>query len=353
MKKLSLLVFLLLLIALPARADDLPRFSRLTDAVEYLDAQTQFCPDQIEFYLDNLDSYSLDDASFPEAVRDLAGQYRATTWYLGDQVTVEFEYYPGMYILSAFLTHTQDSLTGDLLKAAQVAQQVIDEGQSRFTSDYETVRYLHDWLCEHVNYKAMPDERPTMPRVCGALGALVDGEANCQGYSDAFRLLARLAGLQVRKQSGVDGNGELHDWNVVCLRGEWYIVDTTWDDVEDGDAWHYAYMNVGRDVCNYTWDEARSVAPVSGTTDSDLWYYTRENACFDSLDALAQAAYAARSEQGQRVYYGAVTQSDLDWEHLSDAVLDLTNRRGKAASWYIWCANRAQNTYYWLEWTKW
>ena len=211
----ALLTLLLLLQALPARADDLPRFARLTDAVEYLDAQTRFCPEKIEFYLTDADSYALDDVSFPETLRDLAGQYRATTWYAGDKITVEYEYYPGTRILSAFLTHAEDGLTGDLLQAAQAARQVIDE--CPFTSDYDTVRYLHDWLCAHVNYKAMPEERPTLPRVCGAVGALVDGEANCQGYSDAFRLLAALAGLEVRKQSGVDGNGELHDWNVVRL----------------------------------------------------------------------------------------------------------------------------------------
>ena len=347
----ALLTLLLLLQALPARADDLPRFARLTDAVEYLDAQTRFCPEKIEFYLTDADSYALDDVSFPETLRDLAGQYRATTWYAGDKITVEYEYYPGTRILSAFLTHAEDGLTGDLLQAAQAARQVIDE--CPFTSDYDTVRYLHDWLCAHVNYKAMPEERPTLPRVCGAVGALVDGEANCQGYSDAFRLLAALAGLEVRKQSGVDGNGELHDWNVVRLNGKWYIVDTTWDDIEDGDGWHYAYMNAGRDVCDYSWDEARCVAPVSGTTDPSLWYYARESTAFSSLAEMAQAAYAARRDQGQRVFYAITRQANLDWEDLSDAVLDCVNRNDKAASWYIWCANRAGNTYYWLEWTEW
>ena len=45
----ALLTLLLLLQALPARADDLPRFARLTDAVEYLDAQTRFCPRRSSF----------------------------------------------------------------------------------------------------------------------------------------------------------------------------------------------------------------------------------------------------------------------------------------------------------------
>lgn len=353
MKKLlsALMTLLLLLQALPARADGLPRFDCLTDAVEYLDAQTRFCPERIEFYLTDADSYALDDVSFPETLRDLAGQYRATTWHSGDKITVEYEYYPGTRILSAFLTHAEDSLTGDLLQAAQTARQVIDE--CPFTSDYDTVRYLHDWLCAHVNYKAMPEERPTLPRVCGAVGALVDGEANCQGYSDAFRLLAALAGLEVRKQSGVDGNGEMHDWNVVRLNGKWYIVDVTWDDVEDGDGWHYAYMNAGRDVCDYTWDEVRCVAPVSGATDPSLWYYARENTAFSSLAEMAQAAYAARRDQNQRVFYAMTRQAGLDWEDLSDAVMDCVNRSDKAASWYIWCANRAGNMYYRLEWTEW
>lgn len=65
-----------------------------------------------------------------------------------------------------------------------------------------------------------------------AYGALVKGTSVCSGYADAFQKMCEACGLESRVISGatkLDGSGS-HAWNMVKLDGEWYLVDTTWED---------------------------------------------------------------------------------------------------------------------------
>jgi len=63
-------------------------------------------------------------------------------------------------------------------------------------------------------------------RVVSALSVLREGRANCQGFSDAFYLLATLCGLKAEYRLGFKGR-EMHLWNGVELSGAWQAVDAT------------------------------------------------------------------------------------------------------------------------------
>ena len=116
-------------------------------------------------------------------------------------------------------------------------------------TDLEREKYIHDFICDRVVYKTDGTKDGTMPvpRHKTAIGAFFDGEANCQGYTDLFYVLATMAGFEVRKQIGGDWNwaeqsDNNHIWNVIKLDGRWYQVDVTWDDQEHSDA-PYIYAN--------------------------------------------------------------------------------------------------------------
>lgn len=351
MKKwLCLAAILFLVLTLSGLAEGVPTFANVFEAVDYFDEQVQDCPEIIEFYLSNVDEYE-DLSDLAVEVRALSGTYRTWVRHDGDLCQVKHEYYPGTRILRAIRRGDFSDLTDEEVQAASIAQQVAQEACA-YSSAYERILYLHDWLCAHVTYEKMPDEPPTMPRVCGAVGALVDGRANCQGYVDAFRLLGRLAGLEVRKQMGHDGR-EDHDWNVVELDGEWYIVDVTQDDLSDDGVWGYAYMIVGRDLCDHTWREELSVAPVATYSRDDLWYYSLESAEFDSLYDMARAAYVARRDWGQNTYRAMLVNQESSWEDLSDALLRVAQEQGKRCYWYVWYMVRSGHTYYQVNWTEW
>ncbi len=90
-------------------------------------------------------------------------------------------------------------------------------------SEYERELAIHDALCERLTY------RENGPASHNADGALVDGEAVCEGYAESFQYLLYRAGIQCLGVIGTSHN-EDHKWNVVRLDGSYYHVDITWDD---------------------------------------------------------------------------------------------------------------------------
>lgn len=87
---------------------------------------------------------------------------------------------------------------------------------------------LHDALCARATYGGTDDLRHT------AAGALLTGEAQCEGYAQGMALLCRMAGIPCGVVTGTartsDGRIEPHAWNVALLDGETVYLDVTWDD---------------------------------------------------------------------------------------------------------------------------
>lgn len=100
-------------------------------------------------------------------------------------------------------------------------------------TDFEREMQIIQYLVENVTYPygrylAGQDTREDH----NAYGALVRGEAVCEGYAEAFCWLADSCGLESRFVYGVYNN-ELHDWNMVKLGGQWYQLDITSDDTAE------------------------------------------------------------------------------------------------------------------------
>lgn len=96
----------------------------------------------------------------------------------------------------------------------------------------EKALFFHDWLAVNVAYNwDVANGREPDTDVHSAYSALVRGDAVCEGYSLAYKLLLDRTGVECTAVTSDDLN---HMWNAVCLDGQWYYVDVTWDDpVED------------------------------------------------------------------------------------------------------------------------
>lgn len=96
-------------------------------------------------------------------------------------------------------------------------------------TDYAKSLYLHDYLIWHTSYmfSVTPDGRFTWDDQT-AYGALVNGEAICNGFSQAYALLLRRAGLRATTVHGF-GRGESHAWVMHEIDGECVYSDPTWD----------------------------------------------------------------------------------------------------------------------------
>lgn len=125
---------------------------------------------------------------------------------------------------------------------------------------YYLEKYVHDYLKDICVYNkdvasvrgddTIDDIKSENPEIATAYGAIHNGDAICNGYAQAFELLCKCVGLDcvyIVGGAGTDSmswaKSTLHAWNAVCLSGQWYMVDTTWDDNDDP-AFSYYYFNV-------------------------------------------------------------------------------------------------------------
>jgi transglutaminase/protease-like cytokinesis protein 3 len=97
-------------------------------------------------------------------------------------------------------------------------------------SDYQKVKIIHDFIVKNGNLDTVNDNVAYSETV--AYGVLVGNIAVSDGYADAFRLLAGIAGIDNRIIVGAAGT-QRRVWNLVKLNDGWYHIDITADDRAD------------------------------------------------------------------------------------------------------------------------
>lgn len=147
--------------------------------------------------------------------------YYKLTCAPGEDIRIIPDYYPG-------------------LDEAAYRQRVDEAAEACFLpgmTALEKVTVAHDWLvlnCQYDPYVAN-GEQPyeaadgtvygDNPLVFTSYELFTEGNAVCQGYALAFKVLMNRAGVPCCYVNGVG-----HAWNGVQLDDTWYYVDVTWDD---------------------------------------------------------------------------------------------------------------------------
>lgn len=168
--------------------------------------------------------------------------------------------------------------------------------------EYEREKLLHDKLLDKCSYKKGVDSIDDGWQYFSAYGAVVEGQAVCEGYSKAMMLLLRLAGVDSVTVRGM-GEGEenvpeRHMWNLVNIGDKWYQLDSTWDD-SDGTDHGYDFFNLTAESMgtDHTPDPVLDESAVSedssynffipDCTSVDMNYYYREGVVVSGLDDKA------------------------------------------------------------------
>ena len=178
--------------------------------------------------------------------------------------------YPGYEILRSVENGKEAELSPELKKTLAEAQSMADA--CRTSDPLETARNIQSSLCSRVLYASMTN----MSQADTAIGALLLGAADCDGYADAFYLVGGLAGLDVRYQHGIASqydheNNKIitasHMWNLLKIDGSWRVVDVCWADGEEYGI-NYTWFNIGKDRASRSraWQADLSV-PLLETTD--------------------------------------------------------------------------------------
>ena len=86
--------------------------------------------------------------------------------------------------------------------------------------DFAKELTIVQWLVENCVYGTGENWENSTAYSC-----IINGEAQCAGYADAFLQTAKACGLDVRYVYNT-----AHAWNLVQIHGDWYHVDVTWED---------------------------------------------------------------------------------------------------------------------------
>lgn len=164
-------------------------------------------------------------------------QYKIPSSYAGTLVSAVVNEHPDLYAVDAWHTYTYYSSSGYCVKIAAaynagyddaVFQDAVNEALSSLDynmDDMQKAITLHDYLVLNCEYYT---DSSTFPdTVYDAYAALVDRKAVCQGYALAYKYLLNQAGIDCYM---VTSSAMNHAWNLVELNGQYYQVDTTWDD---------------------------------------------------------------------------------------------------------------------------
>ena len=178
-------------------------------------------------------------------------------------------------------------------------------------SDYDKVKYLHDYISQNCFYSVETKDTNNE-----AYGVFVLGESMCEGYTDAFMMLCNLVGVDSTATwfDGYINDGEDpvngHVWNVVQMDGEYYHIDVTTNDgnaTTNGEtqirpADQISYVRFGLTTEEYkavfpegvTFNEHNEVA-LPPCTATKYQYYRYHNLLFDSYDRATVAEALARN----------------------------------------------------------
>lgn len=111
-------------------------------------------------------------------------------------------------------------------------------------SAYDVALRLHIQLIENIDYDSIALKRQDrkggpaedeIDELRTIYGVFLNNTAVCAGYACAMQYLLQRCGIECAKCAGYikeeDGNtGDAHGWNILKIDGDYYYLDTTWDD---------------------------------------------------------------------------------------------------------------------------
>lgn len=153
------------------------------------------------------------------------------------------------------------------------------------STDYEREKFIHDYLCKNVIYENIGKESHSI------VGPLLKGKGVCDGISKTAKLLLRLLRIDAHVIKGtaksMDGmDWEPHAWNTVCINGNRYHVDITFDNTISENSIRYDYFNVCDEILmrDHTFEAGSEY--LSQKCGKNLDYYELTGRKFYDFDSL-------------------------------------------------------------------
>lgn len=142
---------------------------------------------------------------------------------------------------------------GELDQVADVVTTFLNTYDTASMDEYTKIATAHDYLCNNVSYAASWSQNGANT----AWGALVYGEAQCSGYARAMKALCDAMNVGCYYvHADENASNPSHQWNQVCINGNWYIIDVQCND----DSGFKAFYLVSDDTyaaAGLSWDRSQ------------------------------------------------------------------------------------------------
>lgn len=162
----------------------------------------------------------------------------------------------------------------------QKTEKIVSEVKNK--TEYEAEKYIHDYILKNTIYDLDAKDNDDI------YGCLINGKANCKGYTSTFCYLLRKCGIESTTVIGeviVDKKATGHSWNLIKINGEYIYTDICWDDIaisqeyKDID-YHYAFFNMSysemlnnRNISK----QLKYLGQIPKTKESNYSYYKLNN----------------------------------------------------------------------------
>ncbi|QPQ29380.1 transglutaminase domain-containing protein [Lysinibacillus sp. JNUCC 51] len=188
-------------------------------------------------------------------VKDLGWE----AWEVNDGFEVEFDF-----------TYLTDS------KKEKKIDAFVEEFANKFITndmdDFHRAKAVNDFVVQLATYSGEDASEGQ------SVYELISKETGvCQAYALLAYRLFLAAGIDAKYVYGYSDN-QLHAWNLVNVNGDWYHVDTTWNDVNPDEPYaiSYAYFLVNDEKLSedHIWANENYFAATSNAYDfmHDMWY---------------------------------------------------------------------------------
>ena len=169
-------------------------------------------------------------------------------------------------------------------------------------------RIIHDYIVNLVTYdeqvaNSEQEYEDTIPMDFNLYGAALERSAVCEGYAKLFQYLCYNVGINCTVVEG-DSNEFLHMWNAVCIDGEWYQIDVTWDDEENYISYDYFNLTTAEMDRDHISDGAVLKIPkCEADTNSFLnCFVVYEDGTDDAPESFKQELLTANKLPNKNIY---------------------------------------------------
>lgn len=201
-----------------------------------------------------------------------------------------------------FFVNTESEVRSRTPKLEAAADKIIAAAPCTKKDLFNYVLYLHDTVCGKVTYTF--DTNDEIRDMAGTDDALLDGKGLCVAYARAFEYLCQRSGIDCIMVTGdgySDNSWGGHAWNKIYLDGDWYVIDTCWDDTTYNTP-RYTYFcvtdsGISRD---HSLDAHFKVDALSATATEYSYYNQMGITVYGSLNDAYEGLKAAVRENAQK-----------------------------------------------------